>query len=462
MGSELVEEESGKLLWGLKPRMLARLWDGGGPLALLEVTPEEREGRARRVRASQLLSLPAWTPLLHGIEPYYDLVQMLRNTVARPDAVREFPYDWRLPVAYNGRILAEAAHRHLEWWTAQVASSPQLQRRVDRPPRLVFVAHSMGGLVTRAAMAHAPDLVGRTRTVVTLGTPFYGAVKAAVMLNGGRHHLLDKASRLVRDRLQKLTVTLPGVHDLLPVYRCVDNGLEVDRLTPHQVASLGGDAELAQASINFHTRLLTDASVPGLPEHRAVVGVAQPTLQSLRLDSGVIDPLDTAFLPDPYSGGIKRDAHGVPVRENRFGDGTVYRESAIGGMPKPHYFPAQHGALAKDSNALHYVRAVLTENDQVMGPAMGRGELGLALPEDGVLAGTPWMLTVTGRTSPVGVRCAITDIATGRTFARPRLSARDGALVASVALPSPGLYRIEAAGGGGSPVTQLLLAQTPE
>ncbi|MFD1271847.1 hypothetical protein ACFQ51_07085 [Streptomyces kaempferi] len=50
--------------------------------------------------------------------------------------------------------------------------------------------------------------------------------------------------------------------------------------------------------------------------------------------------------------------------------------------------PLQHGALAKDSVAIAYVRAVLTEHDQALGPALGEGDIGLDVP-DCVEAGSP-------------------------------------------------------------------------
>ncbi|MEV7937200.1 hypothetical protein AB0O82_13785 [Kitasatospora sp. NPDC088264] len=454
MGSELVDGESGRLLWGLKPAMLRRAFSRTDGLEALQVTEAEREGKGTRVRPSALLRLPAWVPLLNGIEPYHELLTMVRDTVAWPEAVLPFPYDWRLSVEHNGRLLADAARRHLEAWTATVGATPDLRALCeDRMPQLVFVAHSMGGLVTRAALGRHGDLRADTRTVITLGTPFLGSANAALMLNGGRRS--GGLSGRVLDRLQALAVTLPGVHDLLPDYRCVDEGLEVSRLTPEAVAGIGGDPDLARAAMAFQLTMRSDGSA-ALPGHRAVVGVAQPTVQSIRVENGLVYPQHWAFKAGEH-GDLKRTVHGIPQRLDRWGDGTVYRDAASGGADRPVYLPLQHGALGKGDVALRYVHGVLTEDDGYAGPPMGPGELGLDLPDECVIAGRPWRLRITGRDSPVTVTCEIVNTETEARVAGPRLSAGENDLFATVTLLQPGLYRVQAQAAETPAVTQLLL-----
>ncbi|MDX2849223.1 hypothetical protein PV342_12290 [Streptomyces sp. PA03-3a] len=458
MGSELRDAKTGDLLWGLSVRLLERAWRRGDGLEHLRTTPEELEGSTGRVRATRLLAVPAWAPFLRGVEPYSDLLRTVTEAAAAPEAVLAFPYDWRLPVQHNGALLAAATRQHLEQWRTRVESSADLRALCeDREPRLVFVAHSMGGLVTRAALAHEHDLIPDTRAVITLGTPFLGAAKTAIILNGDR---ANPTPALPPRRMQALAATLPGVHDLLPDYRCVDEGLEIARLSPETVEAIGGSKELAARAQEFQTRMRT--ATPALPGHRAVVGVAQPTVQSLHIESGVVHARYEAFRA--YADGeLRRDADGIPERHDRAGDGTVYRDSASIGTPaSTTYLPVQHGALAKHSTALRYVHAVLTEHDEHLGPPMGTGELGLVLPEEGVPAGQAWTLRVTGTTSPAGVTCHVKDAATGRAIARPRLSGRDGALAAQVTLPDTGLYRVSLDSGGNAAVTQLILAIAPE
>ncbi|MEU3855204.1 hypothetical protein [Streptomyces sp. NPDC029554] len=446
MGSTLTETETGRRIWGLSPRMLARAWQRHDGMLPLHFSLEEREGRYGRVTATSMLEVPAWAPFLQGFEPYRDLLNAVYEVTVDKAAVLAFPYDWRLSVAVHAARLAEAARRHLSAWRAHPGS------RGERPARLVLVAHSMGGLVVRAALSHAPDLAADTRAVVTLGTPFYGAVKAAVILNGSRH---DPLPALPRHRMAAAAATLPGIHDLLPVFRCVDAGLDAYRLTPADVAALGGDEELAAQAMGSQDRILSQ-DPSGLPGHRPVVGVAQPTMQSLRLTDGLVHEQYAAFRT--YSdGALVRDADGIPERWDRAGDGTVYRDSATLTGPAVTYLPLQHGALAKDSIVLRHIRAVITEQEEHLGPPLGAGEIGLAVPED-IFAGQPWILRVTGADSYAGITCTVHDVEDGRRIATPRLGWIEGEIAALVTLPAPGLYRVRVDTGGNSPITQLVLA----
>jgi pimeloyl-ACP methyl ester carboxylesterase len=96
-------------------------------------------------------------------------------------------YNTGLPIADNGRELAE-----------------RLQALVDAYPcdvrEVVLVGHSMGGLVVHYACAAAANRrlawAGRTRMVITLGSPFGGAP-------------LAKAGHLATAALKRIRVTAP-------------------------------------------------------------------------------------------------------------------------------------------------------------------------------------------------------------------------------------------------------------
>lgn len=120
------------------------------------------------------------------------------------------------------------------------------------------------------------------RQLITLGTPFHGSVKAVHLLNSGRGAPVP----LPRARLRILAAQLPGLYDLLPAYRCVDDGSGGRRLTPGDIADLGGDADLAERSLGLHHA----CGQPAPEELRTVVGVDQPTMQSFRLRDGVVIP----------------------------------------------------------------------------------------------------------------------------------------------------------------------------
>jgi hypothetical protein len=125
------------------------------------------------------------------------------------------------------------------------------------------------------------------RATVTLDTPFYGAAKATSLLNTGRGAPIPLAARrplktalrrAADEGLRRLVSTLPGVHDLLPVYNGLAEGETSRRLTPADIEALGGDRDLAAQTIAWQASM----EQVRLNQHCAVVGVEQPTAQSLR------------------------------------------------------------------------------------------------------------------------------------------------------------------------------------
>jgi lecithin:cholesterol acyltransferase len=453
MGSALADTETGQALWGFTDlSWYVRAWTTGAGLDALRLTDEEREGRYGRVRATGLLRLPAYARVFAGFEPYAKLVSRIHAVAAHPAAVLEFPYDWRLPVAHNGRLLAEAAAAHLDRWRAHEAHQVARRRHpTGRPAHLVLVAHSMGGLLARY-LSLVPGATEHVRATVTLGTPFYGSAKAAVLLNTGRGAPLParRPMSAIRQRdadagLRALAATLPGIHDLVPTYRCLDAGTSARRLTTEDIVLLGGDRELAEASRTLHERLAAAALIG----HRAVVGVAQPTPQSITLQDGVVEAHRYTCEGEPG---------GAPRRVDRAGDATVYRESASLAGGAHTYLPQQHGSLAKTDEAIACAVHIVTERDpDAFGPPLGAGEIGLDLP-DLVFAGEEWTAVVTGVSQPRAARCHVRDAATGRLVDLPPLEIRDDALQVRPRLPGPGLYSVEVAGSGRTPVSQLILA----
>lgn len=434
MGSELVEVRSGRVLWGFAPGWYASAWTSGRSLRALRVTDAERTGQVGRIQATRLLQSPACAPVLRGIEPYHGLVAGLKRLAADPSAVLEFPYDWRLSIEHNAAELAKATEIHLRRWRAHP--------RGTRDARLVLVAHSMGGLVARyftEVLGGDPDV----RTTVTLGTPFYGSVKAAVILSTGRGSPLP----LPRARLRALAVTMPGLSDLLPSYRCVDVGTTSRRLAPGDIAGLGGDPELASAAWSRRDRVLSG----GASTLRAIAGVQQKTPQSLRLADGVAEALFYTCEEGPLGGPLRRTDYR--------GDSTVYQHAAVPAGLEVQELSQTHSALAKGQEAIRKVRDLLTGRRP--GPPLGVTNIGVDVPNV-VTTGEPFPVAVDTVNDPaeVGV-CRIIDVNTNMQVAAPVLRRRDGILSANQVLSQPGQYRVEVTGGSGSPVTQLVLAVPP-
>lgn len=444
MGSALYDTVAGRTVWGLRPGWYVRAWsqsDAG--LRLLAVSDEELAGHSNRIKPVGLLTFPAFSPVLGGFEPYTPLVRAIKKLVRHPSAVLSFAYDWRLAVKHNAGLLADAVADHVAQWRSVSGR---------RDAQVVLVAHSMGGLVCRA-LAAIPGALDDVRAVVTLGTPFDGAAKAAVLLGSGEGALLP------RRQLRAVAATMPGMYDLLPRYRCIDEGDSVRRVVPADVAAFGGCASLATAAFDTHAALADTA----IPQHRAVIGVAQPTSCSLTLRDGVVAGHSYTFEVDP-DGELARERTGLLIRRAGIGDGTVPRSSAH----PPHGPPAtplaqQHGALARSAEAIAYVCDVLVHGAgdarDRLGGEPGEAGVGLAAP-DVVTPGQEWIATVTGIPFQL-VRCTVTDVDTGLVVDRPRPHIRDGVAGIAVTLAAPGLYRV-GVDGGREPVTQLVMAEHPE
>jgi hypothetical protein len=454
MGSELYDTASNKVIWGLADSgWLTRAWLTRKGLAPLQLTSAELEGDYTRVQAPRLLQTPAWSPFLRGIEPYHKLLRSIEDTVAHRDAVMTFPYDWRLPVAANGRRLAREARDHLQQWLAHPAHSAARRQAVDeRPARLVFIAHSMGGLVTLAALTLGADrdLIADTRGVMTLGTPFHGSVVAANILNGVQGGPLPLPHR----RLSAAAATMPAVHELLPRFLCLEDALDVRRLTPSDIDDLGGNKDLAQAAEDFFTTLYKQP----LPQYRPVVGIRQNTVQSMQLVNGLVTAAEYTFRTDTDDQ-LKRDANGAPRRYQSWGDGTVHRESASTIRRTVPVF-AQHGALASGREARRVIADFLLEDDH-LGPDQAEDGIGLSLP-DYAPTGTRWDCTVTGTDDPSQVECTITATDTDWETTVQLEAADDDALTAQATLPKPGLYRVTAKADYGPVVTQLVFSGRDE
>jgi pimeloyl-ACP methyl ester carboxylesterase len=334
MGSELVDAH-GTVVWGLNVRALGQAWVRGR-MDGLTVTDDDLAGRPR-LRPSRLLRVPAFLPGLHGIEPYTVLLRRLRDEVAiDPRAVGEFAYDWRLSVEHNGNLLARRCSEHLDNWRSVVASAGYAD---PAEVRIVLVAHSMGGLVARYAteVAGARTIV---RRIITLGTPYFGAVKAVQMLATGQ------GAPVPQRAARRLAVTCPGVYDLLPRYKCVtppvgttDAATVQSRLlTPDDVAAVGASRALAVEADDRYSRLDQAAGTGSAVPISVLVGAEQPTLQSLSISSGQCR--------------FERTLLGI----DHGGDGTVYRQAAapLGATAFP--LPQRHGALAKAAEAITFVR----------------------------------------------------------------------------------------------------------
>ena len=76
-----------------------------------------------------------------------------------------FDYDWRLNNSYTATLLASELSGYTE---------------------VIFVAHSMGGLVASKFLANSSANRAKTTALITVGTPFVGSAKAIYAMETGR------------------------------------------------------------------------------------------------------------------------------------------------------------------------------------------------------------------------------------------------------------------------------------
>jgi len=202
------------------------------------------------------------------------------------------PYDWRLSNRYNGRRLKTLVEPALERWRARGGK--------DRAAKVSFVCHSMGGLVARWYIAKEGG-VEVTRKLITLGTPYRGAAKAADQLvNGVRRDLGPLAVDLTL-----FARSLPSLYQLLPAYACIENGARtMDALGFLGDASTLPELETARVAdaLKFYAELeAAEEPLPIADLRHPITGIKQPTCTTLRATTGTLEVLET--YADVYTAG---------------------------------------------------------------------------------------------------------------------------------------------------------------
>lgn len=192
------------------------------------------------------------------IRPYgpvvHSYLRLKLALAAEGFSVRCFDYDWRRGVEELGARLAE----HL------AASAVPVH----------LVCHSMGGLVARAALALAPDRIGR---IVTIGTPHAGAFSPLQALRGV-YGTVRKLAQLDPAHTAEALATrvfssFPSLYDMLP------RGASPDWL---KGASWPSSAPLPRARELERT---TQLSLADDPERlHCIAGYGQPTVTAARID----------------------------------------------------------------------------------------------------------------------------------------------------------------------------------
>ncbi|MGW2421447.1 lipase/acyltransferase domain-containing protein [Streptomyces sp. NPDC001709] len=423
----------GRDVWALS---MQALWSwgatGGESLQRLRL----RDGDPGEVVAQRLMPTAHLIPGLVKIDGYSILVRLVRETFEIVPGANfiEFPYDWRLDNRVAARKLAQTVERALHEW----------RRRTDNPAaKVVFLAHSMGGLVARYYL-EALEGWRNCRALVTFGTPYRGSLNALDFLANGYKKAFVNLTDVMR--------SFPAVHQLLPIYRALRVGDEYVR-----VAEAGGlpgiDPLLAADALAFHREIETKVT-----EHRdddeyrhegytivPIIGTRQPTNQSGVLTDGRVT--------------VGRDLPTWIDAQLADGDGTVPRASAIPieltDAYRDTFVPERHGSLQCNAAILADVRGRL-EQSQVRGlgtirgpkesptaadrPAIALDVEDLYLPTEPVTIRTELINTTPAL--PLRARVEPLEPPTASAPRIVEMAPRPGCAKLELAGLSPGLYRV--------------------
>jgi len=146
---------------------------------------------------------------------YGELLDLLRKDLPEknepPVPAFVFSYDWR----QDNRV---SASRLGEFIAEVIERTNLLRHYAGRCDSVDLVGHSMGGFVIAACLCAGKHRSSngrpRVRRVVTLGTPFLGAVDALAKLATGESEIVGQRRHTERE-IARLT---PSLYQLLPVY----------------------------------------------------------------------------------------------------------------------------------------------------------------------------------------------------------------------------------------------------
>lgn len=349
MGSVL--EKDGREVWALSGNAIVNgLRSLGGSIGSLTLSGDSdtRDDLGDGITATRLLPDTHLIPGLWKIDGYS---RISRYITEQFDAQRgqnffEFPYDWRRDNRIAARRLKRDAERWLSAWR---------QRSGNADAKLILVAHSMGGLVSRYFL-EALEGWKQTRMLITFGTPYRGSVNALDFLSNG---IRKKLGPFTVVDISSLVRSFTSVYQLLPTYRCFDSGTGALTRIGETTGIPNVDARRAREALAFHNEIVAavernarDASyLRTRYTLHPIIGSYQPTLQSAKLTGGVVQPFQTLG-PDAS---LK-------------GDGTVPQGSArpieTPDLEKLHrmvYVAEVHGSLQNSPAMLDHLGGLLQE-----------------------------------------------------------------------------------------------------
>src|SRR5450755_2522962 len=220
-------------------------------------------------------------------------------------------YDWRLGIDVLGDALAK-------------------RLSLEPAKHVMLVAHSMGGLVSRAALARNPHV----ERVVLLGTPNFGSF-AAVQALRGTYAVVRKIARLNQEQsaewlAEKVFNAFPSLYHLLPA---PGHSADLD---------LFDSAQWPQSGPRPRTRLLAAA--------RTLTRTLAAADERFVVIAGVNQETVTAIAR-------RRDDFVYTITRN--GDGTVPTDQALLPGARTYFTAAAHSELTRDYGVAQAVADLL-------------------------------------------------------------------------------------------------------
>lgn len=224
-----------------------------------------------------------------------------------------YPFDWRKSIREIGAELAESILNETQ--------------QGDTTVPLYLVAHSMGGLVSRAALRVLDDMDKKNcvSRLVMLGTPNYGSF-SPVQVFAGYHSLVRKVAALdlahsEAELVNNIFGTFTGLYQMLPAPDRF-TGMDLFQIENWPRREMGPHADLLQQAPSIHDHL-----APNDERFVLIAGVNQETVI-----------------------GVHRSGDGFVFTRSIEGDGTVPLALARLDGIKTYFVEESHGSLPNNGD----------------------------------------------------------------------------------------------------------------